>query len=282
MERKKAQALFQQTKGALKAVEELEKEAISYWVLESIFGLNRTGVLVDEVVEVTPEKEAALQAVLKRINAHEPLQYVLGEAFFYGRKFLVNSNVLIPRPETEELVHLMVNDLRDKPIKVLDIGTGSGCIAITLSKEITTAEIQAMDVSSAALATAERNAALHFSKVQFFQQDILDEVVLDNDFDVWVSNPPYVRELEKKQMAKRVLEFEPEKALFVPDDDALLFYQRIAHLGLNHIKSGGRLYLEINEAFGSEVKQMLEAVGYQQVAIHKDLQGKDRMISAVR
>ncbi len=219
---------------------------------------------------------------LKQLENEVPLQYILGETEFYGLPFKVNSSVLIPRPETEELVEWILQDYSkiNQQFTLLDIGTGSGCIAISLAKNLPLAKVSALDISLKALKTASENATLNDVTISILEQDILAIKELDSTFDVIVSNPPYVTISEKEKMKSNVLLYEPHNALFVKDSNPLLFYNSIAEIALKNLKKKGSLYLEINEAYGSEVVEMLEKMGFENVELKKDFFGKDRMIKA--
>jgi release factor glutamine methyltransferase len=215
------------------------------------------------------------------LKKNEPYQYVFGKCEFYGLEFRVTPDVLIPRPETEELVEwvLSENSMADR---FLDIGTGSGCIAVTLGKKIPAAAIHAWDISDGALAIAAENAAYNGVVVQFLKRDILQSFSAETSFDVIVSNPPYVMESEKVTMEENVLHFEPHEALFVPDNDPLLFYRRIAEVALEMLHEGGRLYFEVNRTKGASICSMLQQRGYLEVESRNDLSGNLRMIKAVK
>jgi release factor glutamine methyltransferase len=222
---------------------------------------------------------------VKDLKREKPLQYVLGKADFYGLKFIVNENVLIPRPETEELVHLVISDLKtfsdpDASLTILDIGTGSGCIPVTLKNKIPSAEVYAMDVSEGALETARKNAVLNNANVKFFQDDILDPDYLRGagDYDIILSNPPYIKISEKNEMQRNVLDYEPHLALFVDNDDALLFYRKIAEYAKAKLKPGGMIYFEINAALGPETKLLIEEKGFKNVDLIKDINNKNRIL----
>jgi len=221
--------------------------------------------------------------VVDRLKKQEPIQYIFGEANFFGLSFLVNKNVLIPRPETEELVEwILSNSSPTLPYRILDIGTGSGCIAVSLAKNLPNASVFGLDISNEALKLAKKNAKKNNTTVHFEQVDILksDTIISFESFDVIVSNPPYITKSEKYYMEKNVLEYEPENALFVPDNNPLLFYQRIAEFGKIRLNKNGSLFFEINSAFGKETVNMLKKTGYNEVALRKDISGKDRMIQA--
>lgn len=231
---------------------------------------------------LSPKDEKELESILSRLCNFEPIQYVQGTARFLGRTFRVTPGVLIPRPETEELVERMLEEVAPAS-RILDIGTGSGCIAVTLSKELPEAEVTAWDISGEALAIAGDNNRLLQTSVQFVQRDVLTyQPTEDEYFDVIVSNPPYVTETEKKDMDPNVLNWEPSGALFVPDSDPLRFYRRIGELGRSMLTVGGRLYFEINRAFGEAVASMLRKQGYTNVRIRKDISGNDRYVIAER
>ena len=232
------------------------------------------------------------EKALQRLLQQEPIQYVLGDTEFFGYPFQVNQHTLIPRPETEELVAWIIEDMKNKnqansqqkPLKstitILDIGTGSGCIPISLAKELPQAKVSSIDVSEEALQVARKNSALNKVAVNFIQQDILKAENLQEKYDVIVSNPPYVRELEKEQMHQNVLDFEPELALFVQNDDPLIFYRKIAQLAKNALIENGKLYFEINEYLPEEMVSLLEEIGYQNIELKKDIFGKFRMCKA--
>lgn len=231
---------------------------------------------------LSPKDEKELESILFRLCNFEPIQYVQSTARFLGRTFRVAPGVLIPRPETEELVERMLEEVAPAS-RILDIGTGSGCIAVTLSKELPEAEVTAWDISGEALAIAGDNNRLLQTSVQFVQRDVLTyQPTEDEYFDVIVSNPPYVTETEKKDMEPNVLNWEPSGALFVPDSDPLRFYRRIGELGRSMLTAGGRLYFEINRAFGEAVASMLRKQGYTNVRIRKDISGNDRYVIAER
>jgi len=226
-------------------------------------------------------QESTYNDSIKRLLQHEPVQYITGIAWFYKYPFYVNNYVLIPRPETEELVAHIVKENIGKNISIIDIGTGSGCIAISLKKNLNSS-VCAMDVSIDALTVAKRNATELDANIHFIQQDFLQEGLWNTleKYDVIVSNPPYIKYIEKEEMNNNVLQYEPHLALFVEDEDPLLFYRKTALFGKIHLNNEGSIWMEINETLGKETKELFEGFGYSTV-LYKDLQGKDRMIKAV-
>jgi len=279
------QRLKQKFLGSLSAFYD-EREIISLFFqsVQKITGRSKSGLLANPDFTFSAEQESELNIILLRLQAMEPIQYIFGECEFYGLPFYVNPSVLIPRPETEELVEWILSDHSNRNGNLLDIGTGSGCIAITLSHFLKSFSVSAIDISGAALTVAKGNAEKNNCQVQFTQADILKPVTIfeENTFDVIVSNPPYVREQEKQQMSDNVLEYEPHLALFVPDDDPLVFYRTIALFGKKRLKENGKLYLEINEGLGEETVNLLSLLGYRDVVLRKDIFGRDRMIRAGR
>ena len=257
-----------------------EVSALSRIVCCDLLGQAPTDYYLGKDIVLSSKKEQELEDILQRLSRFEPLQYIEGRTLFLGREFWVAPGVLIPRPETEELVELMLKEI-PADARILDVGTGSGCIAISLAKELPDALVTAWDVSPEALSVARVNARKLQADVRFVECDVLacqvDEVGL---YDVIVSNPPYVTEAEKADMEPNVLQWEPSLALFVPDDDPLRFYRRIAVLGRDMLADGGRLYFEINRAYGREMVEMLRAMGYVGVRVEKDLSQNDRFVIA--
>jgi release factor glutamine methyltransferase len=257
-----------------------ETDSLIFLIFEKMKGYSRTRFLLakDETLE-KDETEQFLK-IVDRLKKHEPIQYILGQTEFYGLPFYTPPGVLIPRGETEELVQWIIQENKFKEPTILDIGTGTGCIAISLRKNIPDSMVWACDISPVCIETARKNAELSQAEVAILEYNILNRTPEINfsELDVIVSNPPYVREFEKKQMEKNVLEYEPELALFVPNDSPLIFYERIADFALVHLKNSGKLYFEINEAFGNEYVEMLRLKGFSDIVLKKDLHGKDRMI----
>jgi release factor glutamine methyltransferase len=258
-----------------------EIRSMAQLVLGKFFGISRKDILIGSPFVMRPDQLDLLQQTAARINTGEPVQYILGEAEFYGRTFLVNPAVLIPRPETEELVH-EIWKVRAAQLKILDIGTGSGCIPITLALEIPRAEIFATDVSPEALRVASQNARKLQANVFFIHHDILKDELPVNDLDVVVSNPPYISIREMDQMKKNVVAYEPHLALFVPDDNPLLFYEAIAARARTSLKWNGTLIVEINERFGSAVSALFASYDFKNVEIIKDMSGKDRIVRGTK
>ena len=260
-----------------------EAKAMAMLVVEQVLRLSPLQLSVARQQAVSEEQWQQAADIVERLRQHEPLQYVLGCAHFYGLELEVNPAVLIPRPETEELVDLVVRENTGRrQLHILDICTGSGCIPIALSAHLAAGKVYGLDISQPALDLARKNALKYGQPVEWLQQDILkqDLPLSPASLDIMVSNPPYVLEQEKAFMRENVLAFEPHLALFVPDNNALLFYKRIAALGGSHLKAGGKLYLEINEQQALPLKQLLQEFGYDQVQVLPDLFGKDRFIRA--
>lgn len=263
-----------------------EARALAFLLLEEGFGVCRTDVYADKVRHFSAEEHQRLADMSRRVAAGEPVQYVLGTAEFCGRRFRVTPATLIPRPETEELVALCLGVVSrrpapaDRPLRLLDAGTGSGCIAISLAAALPGAGVEAWDISEAALAVARDNARRADVPVRFVRQDLLAACVTGDVFDCIVSNPPYVCESERGDMENHVLDHEPHSALFVPDDDPLRFYRALAALGRRSLVSGGALLVEINRAYGAATADLMSAAGYADVRVHKDAFGNDRMVEA--
>jgi len=260
------------------------EEVISFfnWLCESYLFLKRAEIPLELKRSLTEEEQSLFDNALCQLEKDVPIQYILGETEFYGLKFRLTPDVLIPRPETEELVDWIIKETAPGKISILDIGTGSGCIAINLAKHFPDAKVFAIDISSKALAVAEENARLNQVQVDFFQVDVLNDAIPDKLWDVIVSNPPYVRNSEKEKMQANVLDYEPHTALFVTDEEPLLFYRKIAEISKTHLVPNGSLYFEINEAYGMEVIKLLETLGFKKVTLKKDFFGKDRMVGAIK
>ena len=263
---------------------EYSKEEIGSFfniLTEDFLGLSRLDIALKPDKELSGEEEGKLNTALQRLKQHEPVQYITGHTEFFGLNFQVNRDVLIPRPETEELVEWVIQDLKGKKVNILDIGTGSGCIAIALAKNLPKAKVTAVDISPGALTVAKSNSQKNEVEVEFLELDILAADNFSRSFDVIVSNPPYVRELEKKQMQRNVLEHEPGTALYVKDEDPLLFYRKITTLAAENLSSGGKLYLEINQYLGKETEALLKQKNFQ-TTLKKDIFGAERMLKGVK
>jgi release factor glutamine methyltransferase len=255
-----------------------EAQSMAFLLLENLFLLSRSQILAGEEI-ADPEKEKLLYLYIERLLQSEPIQYIIGHTEFYGNQFEVNPSVLIPRPETEELVDLVISENKNlSPLSIVDIGTGSGCIPISLKKALPLAEVFAVDISDKALVTAKRNASLNKVEITFLEKNILLPESSLPSATIIVSNPPYVMEKEKKQMQKNVLGHEPHLALFVDNRDPLVFYRVITEKATKYLLPGGKLYFEINEQFGNETADLLIQAGFKEVKILKDLNGKDRIV----
>jgi release factor glutamine methyltransferase len=244
----------------------------SHWM-----GYSRLELALHSSDELTPEVQLQFSDALARLKTFEPVQYIIGTTEFYGQTFEVTPDTLIPRPETEELVDWIIKDHKG-PAEILDIGTGTGCIAVSLAKHLKDSVVSATDISAEALKIAGRNAERNDVVVRFSEQNILKVKTLPKRYDIIVSNPPYVRFSEKGSMRENVLHFEPESALYVPDDDALKFYRQIAKTAYDHLKGDGCLFFEINEYLGQEMVSMLKELGFGRIILRQDFRGRDRFI----
>lgn len=256
-----------------------EVTALSRILVTELLGIENIIYYLKEPIALNTEQQTILQWALERLKEECPIQYILGYEEFCDLRFKVNSSVLIPRPETSELVKWIAKDTHTN-VRILDIGTGSGCIAISLAKKMPNSHITAWDISTDALSVAKENNRLNGTNVTFAQTDILSYNPTGETFDIIVSNPPYIREEEKKDMQPNVLNWEPHSALFVPNNDPLLFYRTIAKKALAMLVPGGKLFFEINRAYGKEICNMLDDYGYTQIKLHKDFADNDRMIKA--
>ena len=280
---KNSKTLFQDFVSRIKLQESRDEiQSIGYLVFETVFGLSKAEILTGK--NITGESSISrLNEIVLRINAHEPVQYILGEASFYGRMFSVNPAVFIPRPETEELVHVVLDYARltqKKSCRIVDIGTGSGCIAVTLSMELPGADVFAVDVSEGALAVASSNARKFGANVQFRPLDILQQN-LGFAADIIVSNPPYIELGERASMPRNVVQYEPALALFVDSTDPLLFYKAIVGKAKASLNRNGLLAMEINERLGKEARELFLDHSFQDVQILQDVFGKDRIVKGV-
>ena len=282
--------------------DEQEIDSFFYIILEKLHGLKRIDLALNPEAVMDGTHLKQWKSILSDLKIQKPIQYILGETEFYGLRFEVNENTLIPRPETEELVEIIINNegkgkREEGKVRILDIGTGSGCIAISLAANIPNAEVFAIDVSDKALVIAQKNADINAVKVNFVNVDILkindlkqlpthacrqagSNFKLPTCFDIIVSNPPYVRNLEKAEIKRNVLEYEPHLALFVEDTDALLFYRKIAELAKKNLSLNGKLYFEINQYLGKETVELFESFGFKNVKLIKDIYENDRIVFA--
>lgn len=278
-----------------------EIDTFFFLLIEEKLNLQRVDTVMQPDFLIADANLSELKIILKRLQKEEPIQYILGNTEFYGLPFKVNKNTLIPRPETEELVEWVIKEVtelqsnkvakldtdvistknEEKTLSILDIGTGTGCIPISLAKNLNDVKISAIDVSSEALKVAQQNATLNNVDISFLEMDILETKELPQQYNLIVSNPPYVRELEKVEISNNVLKSEPHLALFVEDDNPLIFYSKIADLAKNHLKEDGLLFFEINQYLGKETVAMLKQKGFNTIKLKKDLFGNDRMIKAI-
>ena len=257
-----------------------EVENFFYLILENQINLKRIDVALNPELEFSETELQKWDFYVQELQKQKPIQYLLGKTEFFGLEFFVNQHTLIPRPETEELVDWIIKEnLSKKSLQILDIGTGSGCIAISLDKNLK-AETFAFDISEEALTMAQKNADHNQAFVHLIEFDILNDIWEGDPFDIIVSNPPYVRELEKQEIKPNVLEYEPHLALFVPDENPLLFYEKIADFAKEHLSENGQLFFEINQYLGKETSEMLRNKGFKNVILKKDIYGNDRMILA--
>lgn len=278
-----------------------EIDTFFFLLIEEKLNLQRVDTVMQPDFLIADANLSELKIILKRLQKEEPIQYILGNTEFYGLPFKVNKNTLIPRPETEELVEWIIKEVtelqsnkvakldmdatskmnEEKSIAIIDIGTGTGCIPISLAKNLNNVKISAIDVSSEALIVAQQNATLNNVDISFLEMDILETKELPQQYNLIVSNPPYVRELEKVEINNNVLENEPHIALFVEDDNPLIFYSKIADLAKIHLKKEGLLFFEINQYLGKETVAMLKHKGFNSIKLKKDLFGNDRMVKAI-
>ena len=271
-----------------------EVTSFFYLSIEHHLNVARIQLILDSEFTLTKDETDVFFTILEDLKQQKPIQYILGETEFYGLQFKVNENVLIPRPETEELVDWIIKDSKFKsqnsePIKILDIGTGSGCIAISLAKHLSEAQVFAVDISESAIKMAKENADRNGIEVEFIKANILESSLWEDValqqigfFDVIVSNPPYVRELEKQEIKPNVLDNEPHLALFVENDNPLIFYKAITDFAVDKLKSNGSLYFEINQYLGQETKQLLVDAEFKDIQLRKDLNGNDRMLKGTK
>lgn len=260
------------------------KEEIDSFInllLEDRMNLKRIDIALNPTVRISSEEYTYFLNSVKKLKQEIPVQYIIGNTEFYGLPLYVNENVLIPRPETEELITWILENTNDQPLNILDIGTGSGCIAIALAKNLSKAKIWALDISNKAISVAKKNALLNKVNIQFLKKDILNLKNLSSEFDIIVSNPPYVRELEKQEIKNNVLEHEPHLALFVKDSNPLLYYDKIIDFSKENLKSNGQIFFEINQYLGKETMSLLKNKNLHAIELRKDIFGNDRMIKSI-
>lgn len=259
-----------------------EIEQFIFLIFNHLLNYSKIDIHLNSHASVSDEIFQKVRSIIAQLKEFQPIQYIFGETEFYGLKFFLNQHVLIPRQETEELVQWVISENTAKDIRILDIGTGSGCIAVVLARYIENSVVDAFDISVKALETAIKNASVNGVKVNFYKYDILEDEPLPENvvYDIIVSNPPYVRESEKHLSGPNVTGFEPHEAIFVVDEDAFIFYKAIAAFGKKYLKKGGNIYLEINEALGTEIKALLLDTGYHDVVLKRDINNKDRMLKA--
>ena len=264
--------------------DESERNAIIRAICCDILDISPTTYYLKETITLTTAQTALVNSITERLQRGEPLQYIEGKAPFCGMEFIVTPAVLIPRPETAELVEWITTEHATQSPRILDLGTGSGCIAISLSQQMPQATVEACDISTEALEVAQTNNHENGTSVTFFHHDILSlDSPLPHSYDILVSNPPYIKQSEATDMENHVTQWEPHTALFVPDDDALRFYRAIAEIGqTDALKSGGEIYVEINQALGKETVELFESYGYKEVTLRKDIYGNDRMIKCYK
>lgn len=268
-----------------KFYDERETESLIFILLEDYAGVSKSEIIINPEITINESELLNIHFAVKDLINYKPIQYILGKTEFYGIPILVNPDVLIPRPETEELVNWIIQDtFNDQERKILDIGTGSGCIAIALKNSLSGAIIQAIDNSQKALDIANQNALMNQAEIIFSHLNILDKKQWKNlgHFDIIVSNPPYIRNKEKIEMNKNVLNYEPESALYVDDNDPLKFYKSLAEFSLTHLNENGSLYCEINQYLGQETIELFESYDFLHINLKKDFKGNDRLIKAVK
>lgn len=259
-----------------------EIDSFIYIIFENLLNYSRTQLIIDQERIIESKILEKINSIVSELKTCKPIQYIIGKTEFYNLLFFANAGVLIPRPETEELVQWVISENKNSFYKILDIGSGSGCISVSLAKNMPGSVVYATDISKDALELTRKNSKLNHVELQILQFDILKNTnSLNEKFDIIISNPPYVTEAEKEKMHRNVLEFEPHLALFVPDTDPLLFYRHIADFALTHLNKNGKIYLEINEQFGKDISKLLEEKKFREICIKKDLNGKDRMIKCL-
>jgi len=259
-----------------------EIDSFIYLIFEDVLGFTRTQVLISPDIKLKQADVNRIKEITRELKQQKPIQHIIGKTIFYELPFKTSENALIPRPETEELVNWLLSDHQNTDVDILDIGTGSGCIAVSIAKNLPQAKVLASDISEQALELAKENSRLNNVQVEFMKMDILDpSIKINKKLDVIISNPPYITNKEKKLMQRNVLDYEPGLALFVPDEDPLLFYKSIINFGKKHLKSGGQIYFEINEVYGEETLKLFEKEYFGHTSLKKDVNGKSRMIKSI-
>jgi release factor glutamine methyltransferase len=274
-------SLFRQIRDEIKPIYGPEADMLAMLIVEDVSGFSSTEILVDNKFQTGPSFRSTILRYILQLKKQQPIQYILGKAYFFDNIFEVNESTLIPRPETEELIKLVL-DVRQEglPINVLDIGTGSGCIATSITLSMPYANVDGLDISSSALAVARRNAENLGAEINYFQADIFTYST-KKKYDIIISNPPYVRESEKKLMNANVINYEPAKALFVDDSDPLIFYNCILEFSKNALSANGAIFFEVNEAFAIDVANLLKKANYHKIEVVKDINGKDRFVYGI-
>lgn len=273
-------AVFRKVKESLSDLYGRESMNLASLLLQDILGIDRIACFSDRIVLLEESQLTRLENALERLDKHEPVQYILGKAHFLGREFLVGRGVLIPRQETEGLAGMVTEQNMNSLPRILDIGCGSGCIAVSLALDIPGADVYAIDISPEAVQVTRKNALRLGAELKIFQFDVFDKLPPWPEFDVIVSNPPYVTDTDKMTMDKRVVAYEPEQALYVSDENPLIYYNRIASISSSTLRPGGKLYFEINESFGIQVRDLLRSMGFEAVRIVPDIHGKVRFVQS--
>jgi len=270
--------VFRELNKRISLFNKIESESLAFIVMEEIFGLEKTQVLTGQPLHIDQKTEKKLTSIIDRLEIDEPIQYIFGRTQFYGRYFKVNHHTLIPRPETEGLVELIITAINKREsLRILDLGTGSACIPISLALETSGHLIEAMDIDPKALALAHENAKSYGVSIRLFQGNIF-ELTLKDTYDIFISNPPYVRISERKYMRKNVRLYEPSQALFVPDKDPLKYYRAILELAKDQLVSNGQIFFEINENLAIELSELAQLYHFTRYKISKDLAGKNRYL----
>lgn len=282
MKLKEVKNIFEQELSPVYPKEEIN--SFFYQLIEHFLGVDRFILVLEPQYVISKDQETLFFDALARLRKEQPLQHIIGKVYFMNLELSVDHTVLIPRPETEELVHWILSDTEHKqsrPLEILDIGTGSGCIAIALAKNRPESRLSALDISGSALKVASNNAQQNKVQIHFLHKDIMALAPLQGQWDIIVSNPPYVREQEKRSMRDNVKNYEPGEALFVPDETPLLYFERISDLALNHLRPGGALYFEINQYLAADTRMLLEERNFSEIELRKDMYGNERFLKGI-